>query len=77
MWPCAKCLAEATTSNILEILCVSQKENIDVMKKPLVMIAVTKLDQKKKLKYTLYRNGIHFIGTGCKVSWHAVQDASW
>lgn len=64
------------TSNILEILSVSQKENIDIIKKPLVMIAVTKLDQKKI--YALYHNGIqHFFGTGCKVSWHAVQDASW
>lgn len=33
-------------SNMLDILPVSQKENIDIVKKLLVMVAVTKLDQK-------------------------------
>lgn len=37
-----------------------------------------KIRSEKIYIYTLYHNGIQrFFGTGCKVSWHAVQDASW
>jgi len=41
------------------------------------MVAVTKLDQKKFV-YSFYHNSLKcFVGTGCYVSWHAVQNALW
>lgn len=34
--------------------------------------------RSEKNIYSFYHNGLrHFIGTGCNVSWHAVQNASW
>lgn len=57
---------------MLEILSVSQKENIDIIKKLLVMISITKLDQKKNIvsttmEYILLVQLARFHGMQCRM----------